>query len=345
MPRIINSPEEFTIIGENIHATRVVLRNGRRAITLDSGIEAIPFEDEQGKQQYLTVPDSYKETQPYKQGQIKHCMVAMTKGIGDNEAEREEGAAYIHHEARRQATAGSHFLDLNVDELSYNIEIQKRAMGWLVKTVQEVSSLPLSIDSSSPDIIASGLSAYDARSGRPMINSVALERLETLDLVKQYNAKVVVTAAGVDSMPQNDKERIANVTAIMDAVHAAKISMSDVYIDCIVFPISVSGDYGPHYLTAVAAIRETYGPDVHITGGLSNVSFGLPKRKLINDTFIHLAIEAGIDAGIIDPIQSNLGQVLNLDLESESVSLAHNMLMGGDEFCAIYIKAFRDGRL
>ena len=345
MARVVNNPEDFTIIGENIHATRVVLRNGRKAVTLDDGTEAVPFEDESGGQRHLTVPDSFKETQAYEQGQIKHFMVAMHKGIGDDPDEREEGAAYVHYEARRQAAAGAHFLDLNVDEISYDIKVQKRAMAWLVGAVEEVSSLPLSVDSSSPDIIAAGLTEYAGRAGRPMVNSVALERLETLDLVKEYDARVIVTAAGADGMPQDDEERVANVGAVMDAVQAAEIPLSDVYIDCIVFPISVSGEYGPHYLNAVSAVRETYGPEVHITGGLSNVSFGLPKRKLINDTFIHLAIEAGIDAGIMDPIQSKMERVIELDLDTERVGLARDMLLGRDDFCMTYIQAFRDGRL
>ena len=345
MSRVINSPDDFTIIGENIHATRVVLRNGRRALTLDDGTEAVPFEDESGEQRLLTVPDSFKETQAYQQGQIKHFMIAMHKGIGDDPDERAEGVAYVHCEARRQVAAGAHFLDLNVDEISYQIEIQKRAMAWVVRTVQEVSPVPLSVDSSSPDIIAAGLAEHDGRAGRPMVNSVALERLETLDLVKQYDARVIVTAAGQDGMPQDDEERVANVGAVMDAVQSAGIPMTDVYIDCIVFPISVSGDYGPHYLDAVAAVRETYGPEVHITGGLSNVSFGLPKRKLINDTFIHLGIEAGIDAGIMDPIQSKISEVVNLDSDSERVGLARDMLLGRDDFCMNYIQAFRDGKL
>ncbi len=345
MSRVVASPEDFTIIGENIHATRVVLRNGRRAVTLDDGTEAVPFEDESGKQRYLTVPDSFKEAQAYQQGQIKHFMVAMHKGIGDDADEREEGAAYVHYEARRQAAAGAHFLDLNVDELSYDIEVQKRAMAWLVRTIEGISPLPLSVDSSSPDILEAGMAVYEGRAGRPMVNSVAIERLETLDLVKEYDARVIVTAAGADGMPQDDEERVTNVGVVMDAVQAAEIPLADVYIDCIVFPISVSGDYGPHYLDAVSTVREAYGPEVHITGGLSNVSFGLPKRKLINDTFIHLAIEAGVDAGIMDPIQSKIGRVLELDLDAERVGLARDMLLGRDDFCMNYIEAFRDGRL
>ena len=146
-------------------------------------------------------------------------------------------------------------------------------------------------------------------------------------------------------MPQDANERVANVRKVMEAVISAGIPLSDVYIDCLVFPISVSPKYGRDYLDAVSEIRDLYGPEVHITGGLSNVSFGLPMRKLINDTFIYLSLEAGIDTGIIDPVQSNIAEIFNLDVDSEPVRLAREMLLGEDEFCVNYLKAWRAGRL
>lgn len=345
MPKIIQSPDEFTIIAENIHATRIVLRNGKKAITLDDGIEAVPFTGEFGELLYLRVPEFFKNTQVYEQGQIKHFMIAMYKGISDNPVEQAEGEAYIHYEVRRQIKAGAHFLDLNVDEISYHLDIQKKAMAWLVQTTQKVASIPLSIDSSNPEIIASGLAVYDSNLGKPMINSVALERLETLDLVKKHNAKVIVTAAGVDGMPQNAEERVANVTQLMQAVKSMNIAMEDVYIDCLVFPIAVESQYVNHYLDAVIEIRKIYGTETHITGGLSNVSFGLPKRKLINDTFMKLGLDAGIDSGIIDPIQCNLEQVFNPTPPSEGMHMAENMLLGKDDFCMNYIESWRNGKL
>ncbi len=342
---MIKRPEDFTIIGENIHATRVVLRNGKRATTLEDGTEAVVFTDEEGQTRYLRVPESFKKTQAYEQGQLKHFMIAVLKGLDDDPEERALGRDYIHFEIRRQCEAGAHFLDLNVDEVSYDLEIQKPAMAWLVRTVQEVSPIPPSIDSSNPDIIAAGLEVYDGRPGRPLINSVALERLETLELVKSNNARVIVTASGAEGMPQDDAERVVNVNAVMEAVRAHDLPLSDVTIDCLVFPISVAGEYGLHFLDAVKEVRKTYGSEVHITGGLSNVSFGLPSRKLINDTFIKLSIAAGIDTGIIDPVQSNIGAILELDTDREPVRLAQEMLLGHDDYCANYIQAWRGGLL
>ena len=345
MARVIQFAQEFTIIGENIHATRIVLRKGRRVTTLDDGTEAVTYKGKSGGDRYLRVPESFKATQPYQQGQIKHMMIAINKGIGDDLAEQEEGTAYIQYAARRQVSAGAHFLDLNVDEVSYDVDVQKKAMAWLVETVQEVSPVPVSVDSSGSEIIATGLAEYDGRAGRPLINSIALERLETLDLAKQHNARVIVTAAGLGGMPQDAQERVANVNKVMEAVRSKGIPLSDVYVDCLVMPISVDSRNGCHYLDAVAEVRKTYGPEIHITGGLSNVSFGLPVRKLVNDTFIYLCLEAGLDSGIIDPVQSKIEDVFNLDIDSERVRLAREMLLGQDEFCVNYIQAYRDGRL
>ena len=341
----INSPDQFAIIGENIHATRVVLRNGRRALTLDDGTEAIPFQDENGNKRYLTVPDWFKKTQPYEQGHIKHFLIAMMKGISEDTAEQDEGKAYVQFEAMRQVKAGAQYLDVNVDEVHYDVEIQKRCMKWTIEVLQEVSPVPPSIDSSLVEIIDVGLEAYDARAGRPLVNSVAFERLPALDMALEHDARIIIMATSATGMPENDEERVANVSDIMERITARGVSLEDIFIDAIVFLISVDQQNGNHYFNAVRALRDRYGDDIHIGGGLSNVSFGMPSRKLINETFIFLGLEAGIDSGIIDPVATKLSSVFDLDMESEGFRLARDMLLGRDDFCMNFIQAFRDGRL
>ena len=345
MPKIVDSAQDFVIIGENIHATRVVLLKGIRVSTLEDGTEAVLFPGESGQQLSMPIPESYKKTQPYQQGHVKHYMIAVNKGLSEDPEEQAQGEAYVKYGVRRQENAGARFLDVNVDEVSYRLEVQIQAMEWLVKTVQEVSSLPPSVDSSNAEIIAAGLAQYDGRAGRPMLNSLALERPETLDLVEQHNARIIVTAAGAEGMPADAAERVDNVKQLMDLVEARGIPLDDVYIDGLVFPISVAADYGRHYLDAVTELRQLYGTEVHITGGLSNVSFGLPQRKLVNLAFIHLALEAGIDSGIVDPVQCDIQAILDLDIESEPIRLAREVLLGEDEFCVNYLQAWRAGRL
>ena len=131
----------------------------------------------------------------------------------------------------------------------------------------------------------------------------------------------------------------------MKTVRGRNIPDDDIYVDGIIFPISVDPQYGNHYFDAVRMIREQYGNDIHIGMGLSNVSFGMPNRRLLNDTFIHLAIEAGIDSGNLDPIATKLSRVFALDKESEPVKFALDVLEGRDDFSMNYITAHREGKL
>jgi len=344
MQRVIKSPNQFNIVGENIHATRILLRNGRRIKLLEDGTEAVPFRGDDEKHRYLTVPDWFKKTQPYEQGQIKHFMIAIMKGISDDPSEREEGASYIRSEVRKQTISGAKYLDINVDEVHYDLETQKRAMRWAIDIVQESSQVPPSIDSSNSEIIAAGLSEYDGRAGKPLVNSLSLERPEVLDMAKEYDTRVIVLATGAAGMPENDDQRVENANSIIETALSGGIPKDDIFCDAVVFPISVDPQYGNHYFNAVSRIRAEFG-NLHIGMGLSNVSFGMPNRKLINQTFIRLAIDAGIDSGLIDPIQTRLEDVLSLDMESERVKFTIDMLEGRDDFCMNYIQAFRDGRL
>ena len=106
MSRTVTSPEQFITIGENIHTTRVVRRNGARATTLPGGVEAVVYKDENGAVRHLTVPEHFTRTQPYEQGNLKHFMIAVWKGVHGDADEREQGVSYIRREVRRQVRAG-----------------------------------------------------------------------------------------------------------------------------------------------------------------------------------------------------------------------------------------------
>ena len=123
------------------------------------------------------------------------------------------------------------------------------------------------------------------------------------------------------------------------------ISIEDIFIDPLVFPISVDAEFGNHCLDAIRLLRQRYGNEIHITGGFSNVSFGLPSRRLINDVFINLAVDAGADSGIIDPVTSKMQDVLNIDRNSRPYQLAQEMLLGVDLYCKNFLRAYRKGEL
>ena len=132
---------------------------------------------------------------------------------------------------------------------------------------------------------------------------------------------------------------------MIDTAVAKGIALKDIQVDLLVFPIAVDSAYGLHYLDAVRRIRDKYGPTIHITGGMSNVSFGIPSRKWINDVFMILAVEAGADSGIIDPVTSRPDKVFGIDHTSRPYQLAEDVLLGKDEHCANYISAWRQGEL
>lgn len=344
MSKVIDSPDQFTVIGENIHATRVVKRGGIRGEVSEDGTEAVKYKLD-GVQKFVHVPEHFITTQPYEQGNLKHFQIAMWKGENGDADESAEGRAYIEYEVNRQIRAGSHYLDLNVDESSYRLEEQKRSMEWLVGFVESVSSVPPSVDSSNPEIIEAGLKTYKGTRGRPMLNSIALERPEAIDLAVEHNARAVVMASNEVGMPDGAGERVENVGRIVELALSKGMEKEDLFVDPLIFPIAVDSNYGNHVFDAMKLIRSEFGDEIHIAGGMSNVSFGIPKRRLINDVFLYLAIQAGADAGIVDPMTTSAERSLNIDLEAGPVKFALDLLQGNDDFAMNYITAFRAGEL
>ena len=344
MDTIQNNPGNYIAVGENIHTTRVLLRKGKRIEEAD-GQEVILYEAADGASRRLPIPDSVKSTQDYDEGRVKHVKIALAAAMGGVAEEAEGGLAYLRALALHQEQAGATYLDINVDEFSLKPSEQKSAMEWLVGTVQTMSNLPLSIDSSNADVIRVGLEACQNNSGRPLLNSASLERLEALDLAIAHDAQVVVTAAGERGMPSNTAERVANASSMVDAALDKGIARGDIHIDPLVFPISVDKEFGLHCLDAIRNLRAKYGPEIHITGGMSNVSFGIPGRKVVNDTFVILAVAAGADGGIIDPVLSSPNEIFAMDRESLGYRLAEDMLLGRDQHCKNYIRAWRKGEM
>ena len=339
---------DFVIIGENIHTTRVLMREGRRIGQNKSGEEIVIYRGPKGENKSMEIPEIYRETQSFKDGRVKHFMVAISNGMSSDSRLKEEGEDYIEAEIFRQENNGADFLDLNVDEFSHRINIQKGAMEWLVDLFCAKAHHPPSIDSSSTDILKTGLNRYLANGspqGKPMVNSASLERLEVLDLVSEYESYVIVTSAGSEGMPENEHERLDNAQLMMEECDKRDISDHQIHIDPLLFPIAVDQNYGNHFLDTVGLMRSKFGGDVRISGGLSNVSFGLPARKLINDTFIRLAIEAGVNSGIVNPVETNIERIMSMDMESEKCKAAKDMLTGKDEYCMTFISKYREGAL
>jgi cobalamin-dependent methionine synthase I len=333
---------KYILVGENIHCTRVRLTSGKFVTTLPDGRSALVFQAG-GQPQRLPIPEAIVSGAEWKNGKVRHVAVAMWQGLHGKPEDRAAGIAYLTAMAQEQAAHGAHFLDINVDEFSMDQAEKLRAVSWAAGILQQATALPLSIDSSNPDILKAGTAACDRGRGKPLINSVSLERAASIPVAAAAGAKVIAGATGAASMPENVADRLANIAKLMDQLQSHGFAHEDIYLDPLVFPVSVNSTNGVAVLDAIEALRETYGPAIHFAPGLSNVSFGLPKRPLINQVFAFLCLQQGCDGGIVDPGQINDRVFKELDTASEPFRLAKELLLGQDEFGMNYIAAAREG--
>ncbi len=336
---------DFTVVGENIHCTRIVKREGRRALKREDGSEGIRF-DFRGEGQWLPIPADWGAFSPaFEQGKVKHAALAVYSALNGDDIQRRAGENYLSWMAEQQIEAGADFLDVNVDEYATDREKVVEAMDFLAGFLSARYATPLSIDSSDPETLRVGLSRCRAEVGSPMINSISLEREATVELLGEFKAEAIVNAAGTAGMPCGVEERLDNLREIIGRIKAAGAALSRLHVDALVLPISTDpANAGDFLETTKAALREF--PGIHATGGLSNVSFGMPARKLLNMVFTRMgADEYGLDGGIIDPVQMPISEIAALDPNSEPFKLARAVLTGEDVFGMEFIAASRDGRL
>jgi 5-methyltetrahydrofolate corrinoid/iron sulfur protein methyltransferase len=335
---------QFTAIGENIHCTRVYKVNGRHVRPQADGSYAVEYSDDEGEQR-LPIPRTFTAAGDWKAGKVKHVAVALNQALHGDSRTRGQGRRYLTYLARRQENCGAAYLDLNVDEFSNDPEARREAMSYAAEVLQEASSLPLSIDSSTVDLLKQGLAACDPGRGRPLLNSVSLEREEAIGLAAEAGAAVIAGAGGRERMPADSEERVANTAALMEKLLAVGLSADRIYIDPLVMPVSVNPDHGKIVLAALAELRRRYGPETRFAPGLSNISFGMPRRGLLNLVFADLCCIEGAAGGIVDPLQINTHTLAALDRNAESYRLARAFLTGEDSFGMSFIAAVREKRI
>ena len=313
------------IIGENFNATRKIKITSPKVVDQDGKV-GIGYTDLDGNKRVLDVTSCIPEEPNKRRG-------FMIPHIG--QACRDKDMHYIQWAIKNQELHGAHIIDLCVDEMSVYPEERFEWMAWLVKAAQSITDAVVSIDSSDPATILAGLKAHDASKSRPAINSVNLEagRQVLVEMAKERNAILFANASGKNGMPQNAEQRVENLDGCMEMMDKGGVAMDDRYLDPLVFPIGAGPDFGGHYLDAVRVIRAKY-PKVHIFGGHSNVSFGLPERKMLNFTFVALSVMAGCDSLMIDPI-------MNPPRQFNDFMFAANALTGKDEYSVKYLKYTR----
>jgi len=246
------------------------------------------------------------------------------------EAVEKKDANYIKQVAREQLEAGANYIDVNCGTMVHNeVEI----MEWLVNTVQEAVEAPLSIDSPDPKAIEAGLKLI--KYAQPMINSISDEKERfnsVLPLVVKYNAKIVALCMDDTGMPNTGEDRVRVAKSLYQKLTEAGVPEDNIYFDPLVKPISAVEKAGVEVLESIKYIKTLY-PNVHFTCGLSNVSYGLPNRKVLNRLFVVQTMTMGMDGYILNPN----------DKEMMGVIYASQALLGQDSYCMNYLTAHRKG--
>ncbi len=250
----------------------------------------------------------------------------IAKALDERDAKR------IEREAKRQAECGATYIDINAGT---SVAKEVENLKWLAEVVSACVEKPLCVDSANPEALDAALPLN--KTDRPMINSITAEekRIEgILPLVKKYDAKVVALTMDDSGMPEDTDGRVAVAEKLRERLSAEGVPDDDIFFDVLIRPVSTDPSQALHCLEAVKAIRAKF-PEVHFMCGMSNVSFGLPKRKILNRTFLTMLLAAGQDGAILDPTEEDVSATL----------FATRALLGQDEYCMEYIGAERDGRL
>lgn len=244
---------------------------------------------------------------------------------------KEKNKEVISKIAKEQFDAGAAYIDVNA-----GIFVGKEAdyINWLIKTVQENTDAPCCIDSPDPDVFEQAIKVHK---GVPMINSISLEtdRFDKIiSLIRGTDIKIVALCMSNEGMPYTKDDRMKIADKLINGLVSNNVAIENIYVDPLVHPIG-SGDYlGMEFLNTIEQIHKEF-KGIHTICGLSNISYGIPKRKLANQTFMIMAITKGLDSAIMNP----------LDKKMMANIITAEMLTGKDEFCEKYMNAYRKGLL
>lgn len=231
--------------------------------------------------------------------------------------------------ALKQVEAGADYLDVNAGAFVAN---EPEQMEWLVKTIRSVTEIPLCIDSPSYEALDVGLRLAGPNA---IVNSISgePERYEkVLPLIQKYGASVITLSMDERGLLDDGEQILEVIDKLVGRLKGDQVPPERIFIDPLIRPISTNTAYGGLALRTVAEVTRRY-PDVQTSCGLSNVSYGLPKRKLLNQTFMVTLMASGLKAAILDPLDKQL--MANI--------AAAKALLGQDEFCMSYLEADRSG--
>ncbi len=231
---------------------------------------------------------------------------------------------YVRQLAESQVAWGADVLDINVGVPGLD---EASVVKKLLELLASVVDVPFCLDSANPAVLAAGL---DAAPGKPLVNSVSGEekKLETvLPLVKERGAAVIGLTMDDNGIPKTPEERVAVAEKIIERAARMGIPVEDIIIDPLVLTVGSDSKAALVTLQTVELLRKEFGVNINL--GASNVSFGLPDRPTVNQTFLTLAIQMGATCSITDP--SKLGATVK----------ATDLLLGRDDNSMRYLKYFR----
>jgi 5-methyltetrahydrofolate--homocysteine methyltransferase len=232
----------------------------------------------------------------------------------------------VQEDARRQVEAGAHVLDVNAGIPGGDEPVLLRGA---VEAVIEVADVPLCIDTANPEALEAALAIYP---GKALVNSTTAEESMmslVLPLVKKYNAAVIGVITDEDGIPATPEARLTAARKLVDRAGDLGIPPEDVVIDALALTVGADHNAGRVTLDSLKLIQDELGVNLNL--GASNVSFGLPDRKIINTAYLALAIANGLTTAITDPTKPEIATTL----------LACDLLMGHDEYAMNWIKGYR----
>jgi len=238
---------------------------------------------------------------------------------------------FIQNEAIIQANAGADYIDVNAGTFYKEEEDQ---LSWLVRTVQAVTDRPLCIDTANSKALLCGLREHK---GKALVNSISMEseRLKNfLSVIKNYPCRVIGLCLNDLGAPKTVEGRVEIADSLINLLIKEGFNTEDIFIDPMVHALSAEEQAALITLGSIKAIKERHS-EVSIICGISNVSFGLPGRRKLNQAFLALAIRAGTDAALLDPTDQDMMTTIK----------GVEALLGEDEFCMEYISHFRNQRM
>ena len=268
----------------------------------------------------------------------------MSKTIGP--AIREKKPELIQNMAREEAKNGVDILDLNIGPARKG---GNETMEWIVKTVQGVVNLPLSLDTTNLDAMEAGLKAHK---GVPIMNSVSLqpERLDRgIKMAKDYNCNVIALLWGKEGMPRDENERAVHVVEFYQKAADAGIAPEMIWVDPIVSPVSVEINQVKACIAFMSMLQEI-APGVKSTVGLSNISNGTPDqlRPWLNRTYLCMLLHHGLYSAIVDAYDAviiDIAKGKRPDIQEVIVSVMEGRAVNTDDLSDELLKYYKSARV